>query len=176
MHHGPSHVARHGEADPHVVAAGRQDGWVDADRFAVEIHERAAGVAGIDRGIGLNEILVPLDAEPRAAERADDPGCHRLAEAEWIADRHHEVADLKLIRIAEIEGDQSGGFHLQQRNVGAGVAADELGRELAAVREIDRDLVRVFHHMVIRQDVAVARIDDDARPRALLRNRLFSSG
>ena len=59
------------------------------------------GVAGIDRGVGLDEILEAVDAEMVAAERADDPRGHRVAEAERIADREHDVADLHTVECAE---------------------------------------------------------------------------
>ena len=42
------------EADPVVAARHRGNGGVDADNLAVEIYQRAAAIAGIDAGIGLD--------------------------------------------------------------------------------------------------------------------------
>ena len=66
-------------------------------RLPARVDQRAAGVAGIDRRVGLDEVLEAVDAEVVAAERADDAERHRVAEAERIADREHDVADLHVL-------------------------------------------------------------------------------
>src|SRR5258708_25891841 len=43
-----------GEADPLRLG---DDGSVDADDFAARVDERTAGVAGIQRGIGLDDVV-----------------------------------------------------------------------------------------------------------------------
>jgi hypothetical protein len=43
-----------------------QNGGVDADQFAAQIDQRTTGVAGVDRGVGLDEVLVAVDAQPAA--------------------------------------------------------------------------------------------------------------
>ena len=48
-------VHRDGEADP--LGAGA-DGDVDADQLAVDVHQRAARIAGVDAGVGLDQRLV----------------------------------------------------------------------------------------------------------------------
>jgi hypothetical protein len=50
-----------GEADALETAAAAEDGGVDAEEAAVDVDERAAGVAGVDRGVGLDEVLVAFD-------------------------------------------------------------------------------------------------------------------
>ena len=46
-------------ANPTFMAiAGIEDGGVDADDLAVEVEERAARVALVDGGVGLDEVLV----------------------------------------------------------------------------------------------------------------------
>ena len=87
------HVRRHGEADADVAAGRADDRGVDPDQLAAQVHERAAGVARVDRGVGLDEVLVAFGREPAAAERADDAGGDGLPDAERIADRDHVVAD-----------------------------------------------------------------------------------
>src|SRR5580704_11457548 len=44
-------VGRHGEADADRAARRRDDRGVDADDFAIEIEQRAAGIAAIDGGV-----------------------------------------------------------------------------------------------------------------------------
>src|SRR5690349_14479431 len=94
VHHVARQLGRDGEAQADVAgdAALRVEaGGVDADQLALEVHQRAAGVARVDRGVGLDEVLVAA-AEAGAAGGADDAGGHGLAEAERVADRDHEVA------------------------------------------------------------------------------------
>ena len=64
-------IRRNREADALVAARRRVDAVVDADELAPGVHERAAGVAGIDRRIGLNEVLHRTDlfAGPAARSR-----------------------------------------------------------------------------------------------------------
>ena len=79
LHDLARHVDRHGEADPDIAAARRQDGGVDADALSPQVDEWTARITRIDRCVGLDEVLIALDAEAAAAERADDPRGHGLA-------------------------------------------------------------------------------------------------
>ena len=92
VHHAAHHVHRNREADAVGAKVLRQHRGVDADQLALRVDERAAGIAEIDGGIGLDEILEIRDAEPAAAGGADDALRDRLAESERIADRQHDVA------------------------------------------------------------------------------------
>ncbi len=56
-------------------------GGIDPDQLTAGVDERAAGVAGIDRRIGLDEVLESGPAES-AARRADDTHRHGLAKSE----------------------------------------------------------------------------------------------
>ena len=87
------------DADVAAVALVEHRG-IDADQLAARIDQRAAGIAGIDGGIGLNEILEGGDAELTAAGGADDAMGHGLRQPERIADRQHRIADLQLIGAA----------------------------------------------------------------------------
>ena len=50
-------IGGHGKADALVAGGLRVDRGVDADDLAIHVDQRAAGVAGIDRRIGLDEVL-----------------------------------------------------------------------------------------------------------------------
>ncbi len=80
VHDAAHEVARHREADALIAAALREDRGVDPDQLAARVDQRPARVAGIDRRVGLDEILVRRDADVAAAERADDTQRHGLAE------------------------------------------------------------------------------------------------
>jgi hypothetical protein len=67
---------------------------IDADDLAARRHQRAAGIAGIERGIGLDNVVdQPAGARAQAAaERRDHARRHGGFEAERIADGDHELA------------------------------------------------------------------------------------
>ena len=73
-------VAGQGEADSAVGAGGRGDLHVDADELAMDVDERAAGVAGIDGRVGLQVILeAGAGLGNVAAGGADDAAAGRFA-------------------------------------------------------------------------------------------------
>ena len=60
LHDAADQIDGNCEPEPlgHVLIAGRaDDGRVDADELAVCVDERAAGVAGVDGRVRLNEVL-----------------------------------------------------------------------------------------------------------------------
>src|SRR5690606_32108784 len=174
LHDGPRHVRRHGETDADIAAGRRDDRGVDADEQAVHREQRAARIARIDRSVRLDEILVALAVGHHAGapERADDAVGHRLAEAERVTDRDDEVADLELTRVAHPRRDEVLGLDLEQRDIRRLVAADELRREAALIRERYDDFLRVLHDVMVREHVAFFRVDDHARAHALPRHDL----
>ena len=129
---------------PLRAARAREDRGVDADEPAAEIDQRAAGIAGIDGGVGLDEELIVADADLCARDRRDDAVRHGLADAERIADREHQVADLQLVGIAEVEHREAlvGALEAQHGEIAALVLEHDLGLELALVGERDLDLAR----------------------------------
>ncbi len=95
-------IGGNGETD---AAPIRVDGRVDADHFTLEVEERASAVAGVDRGVGLDEIVVGSRADG-AIFRADDAHRHGVAEAEWVADGDDVFADAELLARSERGGGQ----------------------------------------------------------------------
>jgi hypothetical protein len=74
----PRHVG--GDREPDPGAAGH-DGRVDADDLAAHVHQGAAGVPGVDGGIGLEEVVEGPLAD-LAGLGADDAGGHGGLEPE----------------------------------------------------------------------------------------------
>src|SRR5207302_5981035 len=169
LHDAASHVHRDREADADVAAGAREYRGVDPDQLAAQVHQRAAGVARIDRGVGLNEVLEAVGVDPRARQAADDPRGHGVLQTEGIADRHHEVADLGLGGVAERDLRQALGLDLENRDVGVRVAPDHFGLEITPVLERHGDLVGILHDVRIREDVTGLGVDDHARAGALER-------
>ncbi len=134
----------------------------------VEIDQRAARIAGVDRRVRLDEEAVVAGSDLGARERGDDPLRHRLADAERIADRDDEIADLERVGIAHLEHRKIvAALDAQHGEIGARIAQRDLGVELALVRQRDPHVGHVFDHVIVGHDQA-RRIDEDARPERLL--------
>src|SRR3954471_3998436 len=86
-------VDGNGKSDPSAVGI---DGGVDANHLTLQIEEGTAAVAGVDRSIRLNEIVVRPCSDGTALG-ADDAHRYRVTETEWIADRNYVVADAQLL-------------------------------------------------------------------------------
>src|SRR5215213_4228559 len=168
VHHSLDHAGRDREPDAMAAARLREYGGVDADQAARHVDERTARVARIDGRVGLDEELIIRHANLRAGERRHDALRHRLADAERVADREHEIADLERLRITELDrGRALGAFHSQNRKVGARVAQHDLGLELPPVREGDLHLGHVLDDVVVRHHEARAVHHDPGAERAL---------
>src|SRR6202007_2978814 len=121
---------------------------VDANQLAAQVHQCAAGIARVDGGVRLDEILVAVGVDARAGQAADDAGGDRVLQAEGVADGEHKVADLNLGRVAESDLHQAAvAFDFQHGNVRRLVASDDLGLQIAAVLEGNGDFARVLHHV-----------------------------
>src|SRR6185369_17360924 len=56
--HGLGELGRNGKADPDRRSGRRDQGGVDADDVTVEVEHRAAAVAHVDGGVGLDVAVV----------------------------------------------------------------------------------------------------------------------
>jgi len=131
---------------------------VDADQVAVGVDQGTAGVAAVDRRVGLQEVFKGVQAQA-AAGGADDALGHRLTETERIADGQHHIADAGLRRAADghrrqiLEGDA------QHGEIGLRVRARHGRFGLAAVGQQHDDFVGIRDHMVIGENVTLAAHD-----------------
>ncbi len=97
---------------------------VDADDPASAVGEHAAGVARVDRGVGLDD-LAPFE-DPVVG--ADDPGGHGLVEAEGAADGDRELPDLDVLADGEGRRLEAGAVDLDHADVVELVGAEDLAR------------------------------------------------
>src|SRR5580704_18453100 len=59
LHHRARHIDRHREADSLIASASiADDRGIDANQLAARVDQSSSGVPGIDRSIGLNEVLI----------------------------------------------------------------------------------------------------------------------
>ena len=154
---------RNREADAGGVLA---DGLVDADEIAVEIDERAAGVAGVDRRVRLQDVVERIGFVFIAAV---DGGQHALRngmlKTERIADRddafaEHDVVWKRERRRLEVFWNRPTG-HADETEVVRRVKTDEFAFEGRPVPQTDFDVVGAFDDVKVGQDEA-SWIDDDA--------------
>ncbi len=153
-------VARDGKTDPFVAARVGRNGRVDPDQLAMDIDEGAAGIAHVDRGIGLDVVLVVVRFGQVPALGADDAPAHRVVEIERVADGEDLLAHLDLVRIAPGERGQIGRVDLQHRDIRRRVRGDDAGRETPLVAQLHFDGLRVFNDVEIGDDIPVVTDDD----------------
>ena len=115
------------------------------------VEQRSARIAGVDRGIGLDERHRAVAGE-RTALGADDARGRGLLEAERRTDRQHVVAHAELIGITEPHGRQAVRVDLEHRDVAGLIGAEHFGLELAMIDQLDRDLFRAFDDVRVGQD------------------------
>ena len=108
---------------------------------AAAVDQRAARVARIQRGVGLDHVVDEADGASRpsgqrAAERRHDAGGHGAGEPVRVADRDDQLADAQPLGLAERRPASSSiAVDAQHREVGQPVDPDDLEAQLAPVDE-----------------------------------------
>jgi hypothetical protein len=148
-------VAGDREADALSTADHR---GVDADHLAACGYQRAAGIARIERRVGLDDVIdqaAALGAQGATECRHHAGGDARL-EAERIPDRHHQMSAPQPLGVAE-----SGRRYArrqrraQQREIGVGIVPEHDGLDLTAFGEGEPRAPSACHHVAVGQDEPV---------------------
>ena len=131
------HIDRNGEANADRTARLRENRRVDADQPPLHVDQRAAGIAGIDRGVGLDEEAIVGDADLGAREGRHNALRHRLADAKGIADGQRQIADFDGVGIAQFKHRKVflTPLDAQHGEIAARIAQQNLRREFAPVRQ-----------------------------------------
>ena len=150
---------RDGEAQTlHAGAAGEITHFhgVDADDLAVAVDQRAAGIAGIQGGIGLDQGHGPSPGGNIPVNGGHDAVGHGAPQlhAQRIADGHHTVAHPEHGGIAELGRDEVLGLNVQHRQVRDGVGTHQGGREAALIGQQHGDGSGSLDHMGIGHHIA----------------------
>ena len=154
------HRTGDGEAQPlhpGTVGKGTDFGGIDADDLPAAVNQRAAGIAGVQGGIGLNQVHgapVHIDIPVDGGNNAVGHGAPEL-HAQGVADCHHTVPHIHVVRVAEFRRGQIRGIHLQHGQVAGGVAAHQPRRLAALVCQKNGVGFSVFNHMIIGDHIAV---------------------
>ena len=173
-------VDGNGKAYARAGARVALDERVDTHELAVVVDKRAAGVARVDGGIGLDHVGVDGVAAGRAhgrgaIERRDDTRGDRLLVAERRTDRHDPLAHVELGGVTDLDRRELGGvgvLELDDSQVARGVVAHELGLIGSAVVHGHHVLVVTIDHVVVGEDVALG-IEHHARTDAARAIRLI---
>ncbi len=107
----------------------------------IGIDQRAAGIAGVDRRVRLDEILEGVDAEMIAAQCRDNPHRDGLADPKRVADGEHDVADLGVVDPRQRDRRQFFQVDLDDGKIRLRVGANQSGRNLAAIGQGDLNFV-----------------------------------
>ena len=136
---------------------------VDADDLAGHVDQGAAGVARVDRGVGLDEVEPRRGDGERRALAAHDPERDGLLEAERMAQRQHELADPHAVRVAEGQhGQVARAVDPDQGEIDPVVLAGDLAHEPPTVGHPDLDGVTDVDDVGVRHEQA-GRVDEEAR-------------
>ncbi len=146
-------------------------GGVDAHQIAAAVDQGSSGVAFVDGGVGLQQILPAVAVRPHAGEAdaaggADDALGDGLADVVGVADGEHHVPHVRQpIRILR-DHRQVVRLDVEHRQISQLVGANQLGAEHPAILQGDDDLIRVGDDVIVGQHVA-ALVHDDAGAQSL---------
>ena len=162
------HDAESGRVDRHrQTEAETRQGGVHADQAGSGVDQGAAGVAGVEGGVGLDHIFDdPTAGGQGSTERAHHPGGHRAGQSPRVTDGDDQLPHLDLLRVPEVDPGQVRDVRPHDRQVREQIAADHLEVGLPAVSEGGDPMPCGRDHMGRRDHVAI-RAQDDAASRTL---------
>ena len=155
------------EAD---ALGGKDDGSIHADHCSGRVHQRAAGIARIERSIGLDDVVEqsPGRAAHRAPQSADDARGYGVLEAVWASDGDRYLTNAHAGRIAEPPVGESVRADLDHRQVGVRIVANQLAVDGASVGECRLQRAGTAGNVAVGDQIAVG-CDDESGARALTR-------
>src|SRR3954451_468497 len=157
-HHPIDRVDRNGESYAGVRAGRRNDGRRYADQPPRRIEQRAAGIAGVNCGVGLDHVSDFATGAGRQSplERADHTGAQRLIEAKRIADGECGLSHLQISRGADRDRrrQSAGSTQPDDRQIVIGRGSHNGCTDDFAAGETNRDLLGSAHHVIVGHDMA----------------------
>jgi hypothetical protein len=98
-----------------------------------------------------------------------------LAQTEWIADRDDRIPNGYRLGRPQVKRPQTARIHAQQRNIGHRIGTDDLGDDLASIRQAYSDAASADDDVPIRDDKTVLSNDEprtESPGRAFLARRV----
>ncbi len=138
------------------AAAVGDDGSIDTDHFPFGVDQCAAGIALVDGGVRLDEILERCQPQLMASLGTDDALGDRLAHAEGITDGQHNITDPQLTGLPQVGGQQVLAGGLDHGQIRIRVGADHPGGHLRLPVGTDEDVIGILYDMVIGEYVPIA--------------------
>src|SRR6185312_1301580 len=140
--------------------------------LTANIQQRAAAVAGIDGGVGLQEMLELLRSGQIAAGGADNAGGDGGLEAKGRSDSNGPISHHNAIGVADLHRVQRAlGIDLQYGKIGFGIVTDDLRAILFILAvQLHANTVSLFDDVIVGQDIAVL-IDNKAGAGTLFAKR-----
>src|SRR5262249_43402280 len=142
-----------------------------SDDFALHVHQRPTRITRINRGVGLEEVLVLNVREfvHVAAPGADDALADRVGQPERTSDRHYPAPDGREVAVAHPGCGQVIAIEFQYGDICLVVTPDQHRKDRAAIMQEDADLgrLRTFYDMKIGKHIkssGIAASDNDPRP------------
>ena len=155
---------RNGERIARVGSGLRGNGRVDANQFAGQVDQRTSAVARIDSRVRLNETFDGIHLSRRIGSEesnvstlgADNSGRNSGGEVQRVAHREHPFTHANVIRVPQGEGvELRGGVDLQDGEVRAGVAAQQLRLIGRPVGQIHANFPRSLDDVMVRDNEAI---------------------
>ncbi len=146
------------------------DGGVHADHGTARIDERAAGIAWIQRRIGLDHIVnEPPGAGTQAPPQGtDDSGGDGVFKAQGIADGDRQLPDLQIAAACKLNVRRAATAYPDHRQVRIGIVTEHIGPIALAIEGADANIVRAMDHVTVGEQQPVGRKEESGSGPALL--------
>ena len=161
------HIGGNSEADADIATGRGQNSGIDPNQLTTQVDQRAAGIAGVDGGVGLDEIFIPLNTEATAPQGADDARGNGLPQAKGVANRHHKITYPQLVGVGDRERRQLLRRNLDQRHIGLRISPHHRGVENATITQRHLDLLCLVDHVIVGQNITTLSINNHPRAQAL---------
>ena len=148
------HIDGDGERQAHETTGTAVYLRIDAYHFAVQVEQRATGIAGVDGHVGLNEGHIVL-ARQGTALGADNAGGRGMIKTKGRADGQYPFAHLELLGTADLHHRQMLRINLQQGDITAFVTANQRGFQLTTVTQAYQNFRGVLDDVMIGHHIAI---------------------
>src|SRR5690606_33619198 len=146
----------------HTVVGG--DSCINANEFTLKIDQSSTTIAGIDRGVGLDEgLYLQVIAIPEYADvsgfSAHDSCCDRRVQVERIANSEYPFSRTYAVGISIFDEGKIMCLNFQQRKVGGRVRSYQLGKVTLVVAHHDFNVRCFCNDVMVGHNIAIIRDD-----------------